>query len=191
MEFCTGGLCGVGRGVTVLAGAGVLLDSIEGRVDIEGVSRRRASMRSSSELRERLLRSETLGDDASGVRSAVLSEPMRPPILSAPLKPGESLCRGTESVLDDSGLCEPIGAAIRPESGTVTVGGGTTLGAGALTDGWDGLIVVDRPGLGDGLEGVVGVGRLKLVDGLDDGALRLGLLGLIDRLGVDDRWLSA
>jgi hypothetical protein len=177
VEFCTGGLCGAGRGVTVRAGPGVLLDSVEGRVDIEGVWRRRASMRSSSELRERLLRSETLG--AGDVRAAVLSEPIRPPILLVPLKPGESFCRGTENVLDDPDPCEPIGAAIRPESGT--------LRAGVVTDGRDGLIVIDRPGLGDGLEGVVGVGRLKLLDGLDDGALGVGLLGLIDGRAADDR----
>jgi len=172
---CAGGLCGAGRGVTVLTGSGVLLDWIEGRAGVEGVSRRWVAMRSSSELRERLLRSETLGDDVGAVRSITLSEPTGPPILLVPPKPGESLCRGTDNVLDDSDLCEPIGAAIRLESGTVGLAGGAKRGTGVLMDGRDGLTVIDLPGLADGLEDIVGV----------------GLLGLIDGLGVDDRCLNA
>ncbi len=72
--------------------SGVLAESAEplcpiwrGGVGPEGVSCRRAAMRSNIELREKLLLSERLGDVEFGL--LLLSVPIRLPIRSAPLKP--------------------------------------------------------------------------------------------------------
>jgi hypothetical protein len=113
-------------------------------------------MRSCNDLRDASLLSKALGEAACGtVLVALGSVPIRLPMLLLLLEPGESLARGWGVIRDES-----------------TRG----PGAGALIDGRDGVVKIDRPTPCDGFAGALGVGRL--VDGLglgDDGGLGLGV----------------
>ena len=89
------GLCGLAGAVTVLDGSGGRLGSAGSCAGLAGISRGCVAMRSCSDLREALLRSETLGEVACGAGFATFSgAPIRLPMLLLSIKPGESLRRG-------------------------------------------------------------------------------------------------
>jgi len=129
----------LGVGLMVLDGLGAGVEPVDGWLDRDWVSRRRAAMRSAIDCRPVVLRSETLGDALSAIGLGDAPAPIRPPM---PLVASElTLLRGDCKDLPRGELLpwDPIAPPIERSFKE-----GVRLGGVARTDGCDGVVVNDR-----------------------------------------------